>query len=229
MQSHWMPSIPHTPKGLSIIHRVSTLLKITGTAIATMQRRPAAKSRQMTSQDLDDLEGGGAAGNNGGSPYMVRQASTASRASNGDASDLNLDNGSAAALFSDDSQGKRRKTQYRASLNLSALGQFSGDTLRVYALILLGLTVVLYFLCSTTWSILLLVMSACCFGTIVSLWLARNVLSKDDGTAEMRAVSDPIREGAEGFLKVQYTAIAKFAVPLAGLIIFCVRDTVSIQ
>ena len=27
----------------------------------------------------------------------------------------------------------------------------------------------------------------------------------DDGTEEMRGVSDPIREGAEGFLHVQYT------------------------
>jgi len=45
-------------------------------------------------------------------------------------------------------------------------------------------------------------------------------LKCDDGTAEMRAVSDPIREGADGFLRVQYSAIAKFAIPLAFLIIF---------
>lgn len=34
----------------------------------------------------------------------------------------------------------------------------------------------------------------------------------------MRAVSTPIREGAEGFLKVQYTAIARIAVILSILI-----------
>jgi hypothetical protein len=28
-------------------------------------------------------------------------------------------------------------------------------------------------------------------------------MAKDEGTAEMRAVSTPIREGAEGFLRVQ--------------------------
>lgn len=35
----------------------------------------------------------------------------------------------------------------------------------------------------------------------------------------MRAVSDPIREGAEGFLKVQYGAIFKIAIVLAGIIL----------
>jgi H+-translocating diphosphatase len=45
------------------------------------------------------------------------------------------------------------------------------------------------------------------------------VFSKDDGTEAMRAVSDPIREGAEGFLKVQYGAIFKIAIVLAGIIL----------
>jgi Na+/H+-translocating membrane pyrophosphatase len=45
------------------------------------------------------------------------------------------------------------------------------------------------------------------------------VFSKDDGTPEMRAVSDPIREGAEGFLKVQYGAIFKMAFALGTLIL----------
>ncbi len=31
-------------------------------------------------------------------------------------------------------------------------------------------------------------------------------MAKDEGTAEMRAVSTPIREGAEGFLRVQVRA-----------------------
>lgn len=46
------------------------------------------------------------------------------------------------------------------------------------------------------------------------------VFSKDDGTPEMRQVSDPIRLGSEGFLKVQYSAIAKMAVLLACIILF---------
>jgi len=65
-----------------------------------------------------------------------------------------------------------------------------------------------------------LVFSACAFGAIASLWLSRAVLQCDDGTSEMRAVSDPIREGAEGFLHVQYSAIAKFAGPISLLIVF---------
>lgn len=45
------------------------------------------------------------------------------------------------------------------------------------------------------------------------------VFSKDDGTSEMRAVSDPIREGAEGFLRVQYGAIFRMAFALAAIIL----------
>lgn len=67
--------------------------------------------------------------------------------------------------------------------------------------------------------ILWFVYGAVVFGSLVSMWLSKNVLSCDDGTAEMRAVSDPIREGAEGFLHVQYTAIATYAIPLAMIII----------
>lgn len=183
-----------------------------------MQRRPAAKSRQL---DPEDVEGGG------GSPAyaMQRQTSNASGISNGDGGIIiaNSDNngGGVAVLFADDSQGKARKPiKHSFDIGSLAFRDVSGDSFRVYALTLLAVTAVLFFLCSTTWSILLLVASACCFGTIVSLWLARAVLSSDDGTPEMRAVSDPIREGAEGFLRVQYMAVTKFAIPLAGLIIF---------
>jgi len=56
-----------------------------------------------------------------------------------------------------------------------------------------------------TGRILILVYTCAALGLLGSLWLSRTVLSCDDGTPEMRAVSDPIREGAEGFLRVQYT------------------------
>ena len=46
------------------------------------------------------------------------------------------------------------------------------------------------------------VYGAIAFGAMGSLWLSRVVLAADDGTSEMRAVSDPIREGATGFLNV---------------------------
>ena len=45
------------------------------------------------------------------------------------------------------------------------------------------------------------------------------MFSKDDGTEGMRNVSDPIREGAEGFLRVQYGAIFKIAIMLALVIL----------
>lgn len=54
-----------------------------------------------------------------------------------------------------------------------------------------------------------LVLTFCCVGGMFALYLASWVLKHDDGTPEMRMVSDPIREGAEGFLFVQYGAIAK--------------------
>ncbi|EWM23680.1 pyrophosphate-energized membrane proton pump 2 [Nannochloropsis gaditana] len=62
------------------------------------------------------------------------------------------------------------------------------------------------------------ILTICALGTLFAFWLSRFVLSKDDGSAEMRAVATPIREGAEGFLRVQYSAIAKIAVVLSILI-----------
>lgn len=69
-----------------------------------------------------------------------------------------------------------------------------------------------------TFYIALFVLSACTIGAFFAHWLAGYIFSKDDGTEAMRAVSDPIREGAEGFLKVQYGAIFKIAVILAIII-----------
>ncbi|CAE7495582.1 AVPL2, partial [Symbiodinium microadriaticum] len=60
---------------------------------------------------------------------------------------------------------------------------------------------------------------ACTVGAFFAQWLAGYVFSKDDGTEAMRNVSDPIREGAEGFLKVQYGAIFKIAIVLAIIIL----------
>src|SRR5882724_9780387 len=48
-----------------------------------------------------------------------------------------------------------------------------------------------------------------------ALMLARAVIASDTGTAEMRAISDAIREGAEAFLRRQYTTIGEIAVALA--------------
>jgi H+-translocating diphosphatase len=61
-----------------------------------------------------------------------------------------------------------------------------------------------------------------CVGSFMfSLYLVRWMLSKGRGaTVEMHTVSDAIKEGAEGFLSVQYTAIAKIAVVVAVSLFF---------
>src|SRR5438309_7533484 len=48
--------------------------------------------------------------------------------------------------------------------------------------------------------------------------LARAVIASDTGTPEMRAISDAIREGAEAFLRRQYTTIGGIAVALAVVV-----------
>ena len=48
--------------------------------------------------------------------------------------------------------------------------------------------------------------------------LVRSVLAADTGTAEMRLISDAIREGAEAFLRRQYRTIAIIAVVLAVIV-----------
>jgi len=92
--------------------------------------------------------------------------------------------------------------------------------LKKYVGILFAVIFIFSMILSLEYRILLLVFGSCGFGAIASLWLSQNVLSCDDGTPEMRSVSDPIREGADGFLRVQYSAIAKFAGPLTLMIIF---------
>lgn len=134
----------------------------------------------MTLEADDDLEGGG--GNNQTSPLVASQLE-----------------------MSDDVSGKAkgplRSVRTRAYLSQHA----SPNVLVFYALVLLGATVFVAPFLAIQWCILLLVFSSCAFGGIASMWLSRVVLQCDDGTAEMRAVSDPIREGAAGFLRVQYS------------------------
>jgi len=64
-----------------------------------------------------------------------------------------------------------------------------------------------------------IVLSICMYGAVFCYWMRAEILSKDTGSAEMRAISDPIREGSEGFLKVQYGAISKLAI-VVGIVVF---------
>ena len=52
---------------------------------------------------------------------------------------------------------------------------------------------------------------------LFALYLARDVMSRDTGTPEMVAVGDTIREGADAFVKRQYTTIAILA--LVGAVV----------
>ena len=62
------------------------------------------------------------------------------------------------------------------------------------------------------------VLTACVASFAFAIWLATWVLEKDEGTPEMREISDAIRQGADGFFKVQYGLIGKLAGALAGVI-----------
>jgi K(+)-stimulated pyrophosphate-energized sodium pump len=53
---------------------------------------------------------------------------------------------------------------------------------------------------------------------LAAVVFARNVLANDAGTPEMRLISDAIREGAEAFMKRQYSAIAMLAVVIAVIL-----------
>src|SRR5689334_9885022 len=53
---------------------------------------------------------------------------------------------------------------------------------------------------------------------LFALYLARDVLSRDTGTPEMQAVAGTIREGADAFVRRQYTTIAALAIVGAVII-----------
>ena len=52
-------------------------------------------------------------------------------------------------------------------------------------------------------------------GLVAAFFFARSVLGSDAGTPEMRKISDAIRQGAEAFMKRQYSTIAMIAIVLA--------------
>src|SRR5271156_429871 len=52
-------------------------------------------------------------------------------------------------------------------------------------------------------------------GLLAALFFARSVLGSDTGTPEMQRISNAIREGAEAFMKRQYSTIAMIAIGLA--------------
>ncbi|CAN1299024.1 Pyrophosphate-energized membrane proton pump 3 [Linum perenne] len=94
-----------------------------------------------------------------------------------------------------------------------------GINVRVlFILLLLAFTVVFYIGASTS-GIIVFVFTVCIISFLLSIYLTKWVLSKDEGPPEM--ISDAIREGAEGFFRTQYGTISKMAMLLA-LVILCI-------
>ena len=183
------------------------------------------KKRMPVEADIDDLEGGGTlqdpllmSPNSGGggaaSPYLSRQASNNSSAPQMDVYEPYSPSKKSPRI----KRSKHHNTSTSHYVQLAS-GAASEGTLRYAALALLVTAVLLCPFLPITWSILWLVTTSCAFGALASLWLSKAVLQCDDGTPEMRAVSDPIRQGAAGFLQVQYSSISKIALPLALLIV----------
>jgi hypothetical protein len=107
---------------------------------------------------------------------------------------------------------------YRVSSNISGwnriifsiLTKYNPDTIKMITCIVLGVSFLLNCILPLTARIFVCIYTAVGLGVLGTLYLSRSVLQCDDGTEAMRAVSDPIREGAEGFLRVQYSVSCLF-------------------
>lgn len=117
--------------------------------------------------------------------------------------------------FMDDNDSKKRIPTASIPRYLFRFGNRQ-NFLKILSLIF-SVGLFLCFIMGDLWFIAL-VLSICSGGAAMTLYLGAWILSRDDGSAAMRKVSDPIREGAEGFLSIQYSAIRKIAVGLAGMI-----------
>ncbi len=65
---------------------------------------------------------------------------------------------------------------------------------------------------------LALVLLICIGSFAYALYLVRWIFTHDDSNAAMRVISDAIKEGSEGFLNTQYTAIAYIGAAFAALL-----------
>ena len=103
----------------------------------------------------------------------------------------------------------------------------------MYALVALSLFVmgVAWFTLGSAAKYVCLVLSICIASFIFTLKLTEWIFGKDDGNPAMRVISEAIREGSEGFLRVQYGAIAMIAFIIALVIgiIYLFRESPSKQ
>lgn len=107
---------------------------------------------------------------------------------------------------------------------------FQINTRVLLTILLLCLGAVFYIGASAS-PIIVFVFTICMFSLLLSIFLTKWVLSKDEGPPEMTQISDAIRDGAEGFFRTQYGTISKMAVLLALVIlgIYLFRDTTPQQ
>ncbi|KAK4439864.1 Pyrophosphate-energized membrane proton pump 3 [Sesamum alatum] len=94
------------------------------------------------------------------------------------------------------------------------------NTRVLLVLLLCGLGALFYIGASTS-PIIVFVYSVCIISFLVSIYLTKWVLSKDEGPPEMVQISEAIRDGAEGFFRTQYGTISKMAI-LLGLVILSI-------
>ncbi|CAI0410023.1 unnamed protein product [Linum tenue] len=101
-----------------------------------------------------------------------------------------------------------------------------GINVRVlFILLLLSLGMIFYIGASTS-GIIVFVFTVCIISFLLSIYLTKWVLAKDEGPPEMAQISDAIRDGAEGFFRTQYGTISKMAMLLA-LLILCIYLSVT--
>ena len=139
-------------------------------------------------------------------------------------------NGAAASSSSSSSTFSSSSASHRRAL------QHNSDSLRDYTLFLYGLMAV-SLLCMACALLtmgrqsvyLLVVLSICLCSFFFTLSLTRWIFSKDDQDEGMRVISEAIREGSEGFLRVQYATIAAIAVIVAAalFVLYAFRSSPS--
>uniref|UniRef100_A0A7N0RGI4 H(+)-exporting diphosphatase n=1 Tax=Kalanchoe fedtschenkoi TaxID=63787 RepID=A0A7N0RGI4_KALFE len=102
-----------------------------------------------------------------------------------------------------------------------------GMNSRVLFLILLFALGLLFYIGARASPIIVFVFSVCIISFLLSIYLTKCVLAKDEGPPEMVQISDAIRDGAEGFFRTQYGTISKMAVVLSLVIlsIYLFRST----
>lgn len=124
--------------------------------------------------------------------------------------------------------GAAADDRIRRQQNAASIQQY---LLFMYGMIGLSLFVMVlsWFTLGSAARYVVLVLSICVFSFLFTLKLTQWIFSKDDGNMQMRVISEAIREGSEGFLRVQYNAIAAIACVIAVVVgfVYLFRDPPS--